>query len=278
MIDILLATFNGEKYLASQIESILSQTCSDWNLLIRDDGSDDATVDIIRLYVRKYPEKVFLIEENLNGLGAKNNFAFLLSKSKAKYIMFCDQDDIWLPNKVQQTFEVMIALEESSSNNAPLGVFTDQTVVDADLNIISNSAWSYQKNGPLFIEDIKYLALRNCITGCTFMINSRAKELSLPFHSNAIMHDWWIGLSILKSGGRLKAITSPTILYRQHGDNAVGTTEFRISFLLGKFLSAKTLIKDQLVVYRQAKALGIDISILNYFILKIKIVFGVMLR
>lgn len=278
MIDILLATFNGEKYLATQIESIISQTYCHWNLLIHDDGSDDKTVEIIKVYVREYPDKIFLIEEGPISLGAKNNFAFLLAKSKAKYIMFCDQDDIWFPNKVEQTFNVMTALEESSTNNAALGVFTDQRIVDSDLQVISNSAWTYQRNGPIFINDVRYLALRNYITGCTLMINSRAKDLSLPIHANAIMHDWWIGLSVLKNGGCLKAITSPTVLYRQHGDNVVGTTKFRLSFILGKLLRVKTLIQDQILVYRQAKALGIEISIIGYFMFKLKIIFSLILR
>lgn len=278
MIDILLATFNGEKHLSSQIDSILSQTYCNWRLLIHDDGSNDKTLDIIDEYVKEYSEKIFLLDDGIIGLGARNNFSHLLSNTNAKYIMFCDQDDIWLPNKIEQTLKSMNAVERKNKGNLAIGIFTDQKIVGANLKTIATSAWAYQGNGPKVINDIMYLSLRNYITGCTLMINSQAKELSTPIHSDAIMHDWWIGLCILKNGGILHAINTPTILYRQHEDNEVGATKLNLKFILLRFLSLRSLVTDQLPIYRQAKAAGVDISPLGYFGLKIKILLGALLR
>jgi glycosyltransferase involved in cell wall biosynthesis len=273
MIDILIATFNGERYISDQINSILSQTYCEWRLLIHDDGSTDRTIEIIKKYQEKYPGRIIIFEDGIVGLGAKDNFSYLLSKSIAKYTMFCDQDDVWLPRKIERTFNVMLELESSAVDNTAIGVFTDLKVVDNNLNIIAESAWNYQKNSPELSDNIKLLAFRNYITGCTLMINYHAKKISTPIPNKAIMHDWWIGLCILKNGGILKSVHESTILYRQHDHNEVGASKFSIYFIIHRLLDIKKFALDQVAVYNQAKDLGIKINPMSYIFYKIYTIF-----
>ena len=100
MVDILMATYNGGKYIAEQIDSILNQNYNDWKLYIRDDGSKDNTVNIVKEYIEKYPDKIILIEDGRRNLGPKLNFGELLKISKSEYCMFCDHDDVWMEDKV----------------------------------------------------------------------------------------------------------------------------------------------------------------------------------
>ena len=99
-VDILLATYNGERFLDEQMHSLLSQSYTEWHLIIRDDGSTDNTLAIIQRYKKQYPNKITILEDNLANLGACRNFGRILEQSDADYAMFCDQDDVWLPKKI----------------------------------------------------------------------------------------------------------------------------------------------------------------------------------
>ena len=101
MIAILMSTYNGERYLREQIDSLLNQTYKDWKLYIRDDGSTDETISIIESYVNDYPDLIVLLKDDLGNLGSARSFMRILSVVDADYYMFCDQDDVWLPNKVK---------------------------------------------------------------------------------------------------------------------------------------------------------------------------------
>ena len=136
MIDILMATYNGGKYISEQINSILNQTYKEWTLYIRDDGSKDNTVDIIDDYCKKYPGKIIRIKDDKLGLGAKLNFSELMKYSKSNYCMFADQDDVWLNTKIEDTMNKMIEAENIHGKETPILVHTDLKVVDGNLNII----------------------------------------------------------------------------------------------------------------------------------------------
>lgn len=219
-IDILLATYNGQKYLSEQIDSILSQSNTDWTLIIRDDKSDDETVEIIKKYQEKYLDKIKIIEDDAGHLGVKLNFQRLLEHSKAEYIMFCDQDDVWLPEKIEMTLNAMKKGEKDFPDK-PLMIHSDLVVVDDGLKKIADSLWEYQKVIPEKNDDLNRIILQNVATGCTIMINKKAREVSLPIPEDAVMHDWWIAIKVAQYG-KILYVPRQLTLYRQHSGNLVG--------------------------------------------------------
>jgi glycosyltransferase involved in cell wall biosynthesis len=240
MIYILLATYNGEIYIREQLDSLLKQTYQNWILWIHDDGSKDATLKIVKEYKEKFPNKIILISDGIRCGGAKQNFTHLLSSidDNYDYIMFCDQDDVWLDYKIELTLNTMIEVENSNYNK-PIIIHTDLQVVDETLKTIANSYFIYQKIKPHWSKDFYMSLVQNSVTGCTMMINKKAKEISLPIGNNAIMHDWWILLKVLQNNGVVKYISEPTILYRQHSFNDTGAKGFSFIKLLNKINSFK---------------------------------------
>lgn len=224
MVDILMATYNGEMYISQQIESIVNQTYKEWILYIRDDGSNDKTISILEKYKNMYPEKIFIIRDNKRGLGAKMNFAELMKYSTNDYCMFADQDDIWLEDKIEKSMNEMNKMEEKFGKNRPLLVHTNLKVVDKELNVIDNSFWRYQNLNP-DNKKLNYLLVQNNITGCTMLMNKELIKFSIDIPVKCIMHDWWIGL-VAAAKGEISYIEYPTILYRQHGNNEVGAHKY----------------------------------------------------
>lgn len=250
-IDILLATYNGQVYLAEQIDSILAQSNQDWRLLIRDDESSDGTISIIGDYVSRYASKIKVIKDNDRHLGAKFNFQRLLEHSTAEYIMFCDQDDVWLPQKIEVTLRVMQAAEKDYPEK-PIMVHSDLIVVDGNLKKIADSKWAYEKIWPSEHDDLNRIISQNVATGCTIMINKKAKNVSLPVPSDAIMHDWWIAIKVAEHG-KIVHIPEKLVLYRQHPDNLVGAKKapkMNIQGFLGILPSLKKKILNH---YRMVK-------------------------
>lgn len=244
MIDILMATYNGETYISNQIESILNQNYSNWKLYIRDDGSKDRTNEILNEYEQKYPEKIKIVRDSKKGLGAKLNFCELLNYSTSDYCMFSDQDDIWFENKIEITLKKMKEAENKYGDKAPILVHTDLKVVDKNLNLINDSFWKYQNLKPNY-KELNYLIVQNNITGCTMMMNRKLAKISKNIPENSIMHDWWIGL-VASGLGHIEYINEQTILYRQHGNNEVGAHNYNSKeYIINKLLS-KNKIKSSI--------------------------------
>lgn len=218
-IAILMATYNGEKYICQQIDSILSQTCKDWELYIHDDGSTDNTIAVVESYVEKYPDKIHLIDGKSTG-GAKYNFFYMFGQVEAPYYMTCDQDDVWLDKKIELTYDKMLAIEDKA--DVPCLVYTELRVVDSELNTIADTMSEYQSLD-CHKRTINQFILQNSVTGCTMMINRalRDKMLRITDIDNTIMHDWWAAL-VAAQFGKTAFIDEATILYRQHGDNSLG--------------------------------------------------------
>ena len=132
-IAILLAVYNGEKYLREQIDSVIAQTNKDWTLYIRDDASTDSTLAIIHEYSERY-DNVISVEDGDGNLGCRGNFFRLLEVVESKYYMFCDGDDVWFDFKVQLTYDAM--LKADIEEMRPVIVHTTWTLTDADLNVL----------------------------------------------------------------------------------------------------------------------------------------------
>jgi glycosyltransferase involved in cell wall biosynthesis len=226
-IDILMATFNGEKFLREQILSILDQDYGNFSLIISDDASIDSTPEIIRDFQKKYPDKIqfYPLSENI---GVVNNFSRLMELSESNYSMFADQDDVWLPFKISVTIKKMKELENKYGEFFPLLVATDLSVVDENLQIIHPSFWKFSHINPLLGLKLNRVLVRGVFTGCTMMLNRELLELSCPIPKESITHDYWIGL-IAPSFGKIGIIHQATILYRTHAKNVMGTWASRVS-------------------------------------------------
>lgn len=266
---ILMATYNGEKYINEQIDSLLNQTYQNWQLIIHDDNSKDNTVEIIKDYIKEHPDKVNLIDDNISTGGAKENFSFLLENidDHYDYIMFCDQDDSWLEHKIEITLNRMIEIEKENIGK-PILIHTDLKVVDEKLNIISESMFHYQKLNLNNQKDIKMISIENIITGCTMMINKRLAQLSKTIPNEAIMHDWWIAIITLRESGIIEFVDKGTILYRQHELNTIGSKKVDLSYYLRKLIKLQEVISDYKSIYIQYKKAGINISISHFLIKK----------
>jgi glycosyltransferase involved in cell wall biosynthesis len=113
-VQILLATYNGARFLREQLDSLFNQTFQDFTVLIRDDGSTDNTVQIIEEYNQKFPNKITLLEDSFKNVGATQNFGILLENATADYIFFCDQDDIWVKHKIEKSLQKIQSLENGN--------------------------------------------------------------------------------------------------------------------------------------------------------------------
>lgn len=220
MVDIIMATYNGEMYVSEQIDSILNQTYKNFKLYIRDDGSSDNTIEIIKKYVNLYPNKIVLVEDSKANLGSIGNFNELISYSKNKYCMFCDQDDIWLNNKIEITLDEMKKLELNYGKNTPILIHTDLKVVNDKLEIIEESFWNYTGINPN-LNNYNRLLVMNTVTGCTMMINDSLKQIIEHIPKECEMHDWWIAI-VASVTGKIGVLNEQTILYRQHNNNVAG--------------------------------------------------------
>jgi len=229
-IDILLGTFNGERYLKELLDSILNQSNTTWRLLARDDGSTDGTLSILEAYERAHPEKICLVRAPLGNLGAVRNFATLIECSEADYIMFCDQDDVWLPDKVQALYGAIIELELKSGPSVPALVHSDLTVVDRDLRLIHPSYVRHQWLDPTTNRSLNRLLIQNVVTGCATIMNWPLKRIGSPVPAQAAMHDWWFAL-VAAAFGATRWLPESNTLYRQHDGNLIGATRWNSLFV-----------------------------------------------
>jgi glycosyltransferase involved in cell wall biosynthesis len=219
-IVVLLSTFNGAKYLKEQLDSLENQKYKNFEIIARDDGSSDNTIEILNSYNIK-------ILRAKNNLGAKKSFAELLNyainNSNSEYFMFCDQDDVWREDKIKKTLSKMQDMEKQYPK-IPILIHTDLEVVDENLQTISNSMWKYEHINPIF-NSLNRLLIHNTITGCTMMINRKLAKKSLPIPNQSIMHDWWIGL-VASYFGKIAFLEDKTIKYRQHNKNDTGAKKY----------------------------------------------------
>jgi len=220
MIDILLATFNGEVYLREQLDSILAQSHDEWQILTRDDGSEDQTREIIQEYQEKHPDRIKIIDREGEHLGPANNFGRLLAGSESEYVMFSDQDDVWIPEKIVLSMEKMTKLEKQHGTETPLLVHTDLRVVDQELRTINKSFIQSHRRDPK-ISKVNRLLVQNHFTGSTILINRSLLKIASPVPATAVMHDWWLGL-VAALLGKMLYLDLPTVLYRQHKKNVLG--------------------------------------------------------
>lgn len=223
-VAVLVATYNGEKYIKDQLLSILNQKKVKPKIYVHDDFSTDDTLNIIKRLIKKYPENIFLISSEKR-LGVIKTYQFLLDRVESDYYFFSDQDDIWFDEKVYDELTVL-----KKSNKEPRMVYTDLMIVDSNLQILNPSM--FKKMKVRHTEKINRLLIQNVITGNTVAFNKKLRDLIVSCFrmdsQNIRMHDGWFGL-VAATYGNLEFIDKPTVYYRQHGNNVVGAK--KTSFL-----------------------------------------------
>ena len=270
-VAILLATYNSERYIRTQLDSILNQTYTNWILYIRDDGSTDSTNDILLEYMQIYPNKIFIIRDEDKGLRAYGNFIRLLYSIESDFYMFSDHDDVWLPNKIELTINKLNEAISIYGNDIPLLVHTDMMVVDEELNVIDKSFWHFSHLLPSHTK-FEELVFCNSINGCTILINQKAKEVSFRNINNCIMHDILLGQSVAANHGKILKVDIPTMLYRQHNNNVVGAIDVNKSYFISKIKSIGKSLKSFMRIVSKAKKIH-NVSFLSLLFYKLYTLF-----
>lgn len=254
-IAVCMCTYNGERYLREQLDSIAAQTRPPGKLVAFDDGSSDRTVDILRDFASQAP---FPVQIEINGvnLGPALNFSQISRIEDADYVFSCDQDDVWLPEKISTEMAAMRALEDRHGADVPLLVHSDLETVDQDLKRIAPSFMA--SHGYRHSDNaLGILIAQNFVTGCTTVVNRPAIEVAMPVPEAAIMHDWWMAL-VVAVCGHIGFVSRPMVRYRQHESNRIGArprglmARWRGSSRRGRKLNAQ---RHLLGTIRQAEAL-----------------------
>lgn len=233
-IAVLLSTYNGESYLAAQLDSLLAQTHQNHVIVVRDDGSIDSTPQLLKDYAQASPDRFHIIEEEPKNYGPSGSFSvlceYLLANKSALgfdhvIACFCDQDDVWVKEKLALQLECYLQVEGCDSK--PVLVHSDLEVVDESLEKVADSLIAYQG---LEIERNRFphLAVSNLVTGCTALFNEALLCAALPVPKHAMMHDWWFAMTAT-AFGELVFIPTPLVRYRQHGRNTIGAKQREIS-------------------------------------------------
>jgi hypothetical protein len=223
-VHVACSTWNGARWLPAFLESMQAQTHADWLLWVRDDGSSDDTVAVVRHWAES-DARIRLLAGDHQRRGAAQSFGAVLQRipHDARWLMCADQDDVWLPGRIALSLEAM-RREEARAPGAIL-VHTDLAVVDAALRPVHPSFWAYSGFDP-DPATVTRLAVRNVVTGAAAMFNAPLRRLAMPLPPEAMMHDWWLAL-VAAAAGRIVALRQATVLYRQHGGNAVGARDGR---------------------------------------------------
>jgi glycosyltransferase involved in cell wall biosynthesis len=220
-----MTSYNGEEYIRSQIDSILSQLKDEDELIISDDGSTDATLDLIRRYK---DNRIKLYTNNFHNHIL--NFEYSLSRATGDYIFLSDQDDVWFENKIAKCVEAFDCCDL---------ICSDCVVVDSQLNIIHDSFYNEPiKKRKGFFRNL----IHNHYLGCCMAFNRKILSHSLPFPDKLITHDTWIGL-VAELVGKTKFIDDKLIYYRRHNTNTSNT-------LCGSTLSFADKISYRLIILK----------------------------
>ena len=233
VIEVVLPTYNGAAYLRQQVASIDQQTLRPQRLIIRDDGSTDGTRELLASLKQDYGDWLALLPADGN-LGCSANVNRLLEITRAPYVALADQDDHWLPGKLEASLTLLKQLEQIHGVEMPLMVHSDLSLIDGDGMPLGCSYLQLQRLDPsrTGLDD---LLLTNVVTGCTVLLNQALLKTALPIPAEALMHDWWLAL-VASATGVIGFLPEPAVLYRQHGSNVLGARGTGLLVMTGRFL------------------------------------------
>lgn len=256
-ISVALCTYNGARFILEQLQSIASQTLLPDEVIISDDGSSDGSLEIVERFSTRAPFKLQCFK-NSSRLGVTKNFERAISLCSGDIVFLCDQDDVWLPQKIATMVPLFLANEKVGL------VFSNAFITDSQLNRLGHTVWDtfrLDKNGLETLKGskaISFLIRRNVITGATaaFRMSLRDKMLPIP---DVWTHDAWIAI-IAATASQIEAVDSPLILYRQHDRNVIGGRRFNIieNILLARKTAPDSVDMEILrasELYRQLQAM-----------------------
>lgn len=217
-VAILLATYNGEKYIEKQLNSLVRQSYINFTCFIHDDGSCDNTRNIIDYFIKK--DNRFVYVDGPSQHGAKCNFMYLLSNVESEYYLFCDQDDYWHPEKVDRLLSCIKEIEEDGTK--PSLCFCNLNVVDDAGKIISKD---FMKYSGFYISRIDYknILFKNVAPGCVMILNKQLRNEVVRVRncSNIEMHDWWC-IAVASIKGKCFFLNESLNDYYQHSTQQIG--------------------------------------------------------
>lgn len=231
-IHIILPIYNGIKYLEQQIESIREQTYDNWVLLLRDDGSTDGSIELAQR-LAQYDSRIELLDDDKGNLGAAQAFSLLAIEALARgatYVAFSDQDDVWLPRKLEKSLCRIKEIEKAKEAGHNVLVHSDLEVVGPNLQPIARSFMKHERIRHRRDVPISTLLVQNHVVGCTMMTNRSLLSKAAPIPEGVRMHDWWIA-AFATVTGTVGYIAEPLVKYRQHGRNTLGSSGFQSAFL-----------------------------------------------
>lgn len=219
---VLLAAYNGQKYIRKQLQSIFESSGPlSVSVLVGLDPSSDDTYSV----VKEFEGKGCLLVSNKEPSGsAKNNFSLLLERalsSENKFYAFSDQDDVWDVDKIAMNLSSMHEMEMLYGANTPILIFSDSRTVSESLEVINESFMDAESLNPDFSNNFKKLIIQNVGQGCTFLFNRALLELATPIPEYSRMHDHWLML-VASAFGKIAYIPKPLLSYRQHSANVIG--------------------------------------------------------
>lgn len=248
MIDIVLATYNGEKFLRQQLESIVNSDNYD-ELVNRVIVTDDNSRDNTRSIVSDFFDSRVVFQPNPYQSGVSYNFINGLKFSNAEYVMFCDQDDVWLPSKIYKSYAEIKAMEKQKGKEFPIVCFSDLMITNETLEALEASFIKY--HGITIPDRILFekIVLNNIMPGCSSIINKKMVEhvnISKKYIDRWIMHDWWIML-IASKYGYISFIPESLMKYRQHDNNVVG---YKKNMIFNKLIKFNSTLSDYKISLR----------------------------
>ena len=228
--EVVMATCNGERFLNQQIASILDQTVPPTRLLVSDDCSSDCTLQRLDYWQQcsAIPIEIMKHDAIHGRLGSCRNFERLLQESRAPYVMLADQDDIWDLNKAERLLQKIDSMEQHFGRQRPLLVHADLRLINSAGKQLAASFHRHQGLQPA-LSSVLDIGMQNLVTGCASLVNRACVEAAIPFPTEVVLHDWWLGLVAAGAGG-LAYLKEPCISYRQHGANVVGALGWRRKF------------------------------------------------
>lgn len=250
LVSIVMATYNGDKYLRQQLDSILEQSYQHFELIVVDDSSTDTTLNILNEYaVLDARIHVFPAENNL---GLVTNFERGLKLAKGNFIALSDQDDIFRQDKIE------VLLTEFKNNPDRDLAISDLALIDENGHEIAQSMWHYQRLNPQQGKPFHRLLYSNFATGCAMMFRRRLLNIALPFPPDCLVHDWWLAVASASSkAGGICLVNKHLTYYRQHESNVFGAIKARspkIEAIISRILTApedNSVFEKKMTLYKQ---------------------------